>query len=134
MSEQEALAAAVADDPDDPIRRLVFADWLEEHGRPGAARAQRWLAEGNGPWHDHQQGLWTWFVYCEQTLDLWREWRCELRGMLPPQPLLTPAGREGHNDVNGVRIRWWDFDSRTAAEDALMAAWPDAEGLVAEAE
>lgn len=40
---------AVADAPDDAERRLVFADWLEEQGRPGAATAQRWLAAGNRP-------------------------------------------------------------------------------------
>jgi uncharacterized protein (TIGR02996 family) len=131
MSDEEALEAAVAEEPDDPLRRLVYADWLEEHGRPGAARAQRWLAEGNGPWHDSQQGLWTWFVYSERTLALWREWGCELRGMLPALPLLTPAGREGHNDVSGTVIRWWDFDSRTQAERSLMDAWPDREGLAA---
>ena len=31
--EREALWAAVCENPDDDAPRLVFADWLEEHGR-----------------------------------------------------------------------------------------------------
>jgi uncharacterized protein (TIGR02996 family) len=32
MSEQDALLAAVFAAPDDDLPRLVYADWLEEHG------------------------------------------------------------------------------------------------------
>src|SRR5262249_59482941 len=39
MSPQErALIDAIRDDPDDDLRRLVYADWLEEHGQ--AERAE----------------------------------------------------------------------------------------------
>jgi uncharacterized protein (TIGR02996 family) len=32
MTEHEALIEAILDEPDDDQRRLVYADWLEEHG------------------------------------------------------------------------------------------------------
>jgi uncharacterized protein (TIGR02996 family) len=37
MKEQDALLAAVLDAPDDDAPRLVYADWLEEHGQPERA-------------------------------------------------------------------------------------------------
>src|SRR5262245_49711218 len=53
--EREALYAAVCESPDDDAPRLVFADWLEEHGQEawaaliraqvGAARLPRWDPE-----------------------------------------------------------------------------------------
>jgi uncharacterized protein (TIGR02996 family) len=33
--EQRALLAAIAKEPDDNLRRLVYADWLDEHCEPG---------------------------------------------------------------------------------------------------
>jgi uncharacterized protein (TIGR02996 family) len=37
MNPEEALFQAVIDDPDDDSPRLVYADWLEEHGKPERA-------------------------------------------------------------------------------------------------
>jgi uncharacterized protein (TIGR02996 family) len=37
MTDRDALIAAVAADPGDDLPRLVFADWLEEHGDPAQA-------------------------------------------------------------------------------------------------
>jgi uncharacterized protein (TIGR02996 family) len=37
MKEQDALLAAVLDAPDDDAPRLVYADWLDEHGQPDRA-------------------------------------------------------------------------------------------------
>jgi uncharacterized protein (TIGR02996 family) len=34
MFSDEPLFLAILDDPDDPLRRSVYADWLEEHGDP----------------------------------------------------------------------------------------------------
>jgi uncharacterized protein (TIGR02996 family) len=33
MTDEHALLASILDDPDDPARRLILADWLEEHGQ-----------------------------------------------------------------------------------------------------
>jgi uncharacterized protein (TIGR02996 family) len=37
MTDRDALLAAVIDLPEDDLPRLVFADWLEEHGEPARA-------------------------------------------------------------------------------------------------
>jgi uncharacterized protein (TIGR02996 family) len=37
MSDEDAFLAAVRAAPDDNTPRLVYADWLDEHGRPGGA-------------------------------------------------------------------------------------------------
>ncbi len=52
VDDRQALQRAVAAAPDDDLPRLVFADWLEEHGEPEHAafvRAQVELA-GTPPW------------------------------------------------------------------------------------
>src|SRR5947209_2547225 len=41
MSERQALLRAVAETPDDDAPRLVYADWLEEHGEPDQAELIR---------------------------------------------------------------------------------------------
>lgn len=37
MTEQDALLAAIRDNPDDDTPRLVYADWLDENGEPARA-------------------------------------------------------------------------------------------------
>src|SRR5687768_1025238 len=37
MGEREALLRTVCENPDDDLPRLVFADWLDEHGEPERA-------------------------------------------------------------------------------------------------
>jgi uncharacterized protein (TIGR02996 family) len=37
MSDREALMRAICENPDDDTPRLVFADWLDEHGEPERA-------------------------------------------------------------------------------------------------
>jgi len=49
MNERESLLLAVCDNPDDDTPRLVFADWLQEHGEEERAefiRVQIELARG----------------------------------------------------------------------------------------
>src|SRR3954465_6637931 len=46
-AERAAFLRAIADNPDDDLPRLVFADWLDEHGEPargGVIRGQGGLA------------------------------------------------------------------------------------------
>lgn len=55
MTDRESLIRAICETPDDDVPRLVFADWLEEHGeaeRAGFIRLQCEIAE----WFDpHEQ-------------------------------------------------------------------------------
>src|SRR5262245_10302006 len=41
IDDRAALLRAVTDSPDDPTPRLIFADWLEEHGESDAAAILR---------------------------------------------------------------------------------------------
>jgi uncharacterized protein (TIGR02996 family) len=60
--EAEALLNAIYDHPDDDTPRLVYADWLQEHGQENyaqfirlqcaAAREQLWRAEANRLWEE----------------------------------------------------------------------------------
>ncbi|MBL8800034.1 MAG: SMI1/KNR4 family protein [Planctomycetia bacterium] len=56
MSDEAAFLAAIANAPDDDALRLVYADWLEEHGKPGSnfLRAEHELTVlplGQAEWH-----------------------------------------------------------------------------------
>jgi uncharacterized protein (TIGR02996 family) len=42
--DREAFERQLAEMPGDDTTRLVFADWLDEHGNPKGAERQRWLA------------------------------------------------------------------------------------------
>jgi uncharacterized protein (TIGR02996 family) len=37
MTDRQAFLRAIRESPDDDLPRLVYADWLEEHGEPGRA-------------------------------------------------------------------------------------------------
>jgi uncharacterized protein (TIGR02996 family) len=41
MAQEEGLLRAIRDDPEDDSVRLVYADWLEEHGQPERAELMR---------------------------------------------------------------------------------------------
>src|SRR4051794_13840407 len=41
MSNEDAFVHSILDNPDDDTSRLVFADWLEEHGRAAHAELIR---------------------------------------------------------------------------------------------
>jgi uncharacterized protein (TIGR02996 family) len=41
MSTEDAFVQAILDDPEDDTPRLVFSDWLEEHGRASHAELIR---------------------------------------------------------------------------------------------
>ena len=48
MSDRESFVAAIAASPDDDLPRLVFADWLDEHGDPDRAERAFNLFGQNG--------------------------------------------------------------------------------------
>src|SRR3954466_3476753 len=41
MPDDDAFLRAILDHPDDDLPRLVYADWLDEHGDPGRAEVIR---------------------------------------------------------------------------------------------
>lgn len=110
MSEGDSLFEAIRANPEDDAPRLVYADWLDEHGRPERAefirvqcamarippRTARWL-----PLHDRAQRL-------------EREWRVKWTG--PIQDRVVEATlRRGF--VDGVRLTVDQF--RHSAEELV---------------
>jgi uncharacterized protein (TIGR02996 family) len=49
MSHDEAFLQAIIESPDDDAPRLVYADWLDEHGQP--VRADFIRVQGGRPRH-----------------------------------------------------------------------------------
>jgi uncharacterized protein (TIGR02996 family) len=93
MTEREALLRAVCESPDDDTPRLVFADWLDEHGEPERAEFIRVQIElARGPVGTRESALKT----REQELltargDAWLE---------PFREYTSPTWRHGE---------WWEF-------------------------
>jgi uncharacterized protein (TIGR02996 family) len=116
VNEWAALREAIVEDPDDDVRRLMLADWLEEHGRARESefvRAQvqmaRCVEEPADPF--------------ESTAGLWdRQLAPDLRRVLlaPFLPLAPARLRE-----EGERLSWlhrrFAFGFRRGFVDALIA-------------
>jgi uncharacterized protein (TIGR02996 family) len=67
MNQEQAFLRAICDNPDDDAVRLIFADWLDEHGEPGWAEFIRLqIEQARLPEWDHRRlecerrsrGLW----------------------------------------------------------------------------
>jgi len=91
MSDEAAFLAAIRAAPDDNTNRLVYADWLDEAGRAGAAflRAEHELAAlplGNSQWHEGFAGL------RQAAAGLSPEW-CQAARRYPPSHWLAAAAR-----------------------------------------
>src|SRR5262245_6670429 len=53
MSDQAGLVRAICEHPGEDVHRLVYADWLDDHGRPDQAEFSRAQVELAGlPEHD----------------------------------------------------------------------------------
>lgn len=54
---------SLEEDPLDPLRKLAFADWLEEQGRnPLLSKALRWyVSTGRKPDYEEKPPHWTWW-------------------------------------------------------------------------
>src|SRR5262245_30566913 len=79
MSDEKALLAAIWDEPYDDTVRLVYADWLDEHGQPERAefiRVQIELARLD-EWDDLPPAL------RQREKELWKKWRRRWRAHLP---------------------------------------------------
>ena len=95
MSDREAFVAAIAANPADDLPRLVFADWLDEHGDPERAEFIRTQIR----WHhadaderkqlDHRAG--------ELFRDHWMRWFGPLLLALDPSADLTRRYRYAGN-------------------------------------
>src|SRR5579885_1332261 len=117
--DEQALLAAVAANPADDLPRLVYADWLEEHGRPTRAEFIRLQCEtarleaARDEVRPHHARLW------QRQDELLRHHRDELLGPL--------AGLPGRVEVKfdrgfpaRVELPVGDFLAHGAALDAAL--------------
>jgi uncharacterized protein (TIGR02996 family) len=123
----------IQDHPDDPIPRLLYADWCDENDRPVMSIVQRWLAAtGRMPnrWHS---GLWTWITETTPpSRHLVLFFMVETTPLPPiekartlPDPLFRCISSKAAGLVAatpGHRM----FQSRRTAEEALVGAWSEA--------
>jgi uncharacterized protein (TIGR02996 family) len=120
MSDADALLRAVLAAPDDDAPRLVFADWLEEHGDPDRAafmRAQvelarmkmpdpRWdgfIQIGRTLWHEHREAWTAWISDWAEASEFRRGFlehiRCEAADFLARADEVRL-----HTPLTGVRL------------------------------
>jgi uncharacterized protein (TIGR02996 family) len=102
MSADDDFLAAIRETPADDTPRLVYADWLEEHGQPDRAefiRVQCRLATGVDVGPERRALLKREY---ELLADHWSEWAGPLVGVAPGEGA-RGAIREKGRLVDGVR-------------------------------
>lgn len=109
MSERAAFINAILDNPSDDTARLVFADWLEEHGEPERAEFIRVQIEADKlPGAAHEKS-----VPGKRADELLQAHQKAWRGAVGFGPA---HGRYERGFLERVGIRIYDFDG---AESAL---------------
>ncbi len=68
MREREAFIEAIAAAPDDDVRRLAFADWLQEHGEEGRAEFVRCIRKLMSRLAESTKPL-SWAADCQKLYD-----------------------------------------------------------------
>ena len=104
-----ALFAAVLASPRDPLPKLVFADWLDEHDEPVLAHAFRWCAaHGRHPKSETRRRGWSWSTaYSDEQ---------------PPECLPRIVSREVVNTPRNFTTAWDAFAVLADALEELAAA------------
>src|SRR4051812_3832655 len=89
MTDHDAILRAIIEEPDDYAHRLVYADWLEEHGRTEAelARAEFIRIQCAENWH-------RWFE--DEEVQELRDRAHELR-LMHGEEWLEPFGLRGRS-------------------------------------
>jgi uncharacterized protein (TIGR02996 family) len=61
MSDRDAFLRDIGVRPGDGLPKLIYADWLDEHGDPRGA-GLRWVVRGGArPAHDTAEDTWDWW-------------------------------------------------------------------------
>jgi uncharacterized protein (TIGR02996 family) len=147
-AEERALLAAIIAQPEDDTPRLVYADWLQEHGREERAefiRAQVWLARPRQVTETaRQRGEWSARVrsLLQTHSERWRkelpslpdvDWGWFERGMVQSVTLDVPgwdaafstglAATFGHTPLRVLRIYLRPWRTHSADECDEMLRW-----------
>ena len=92
--------------------RLIYSDWLDEHGLPELASTQRWLvSKEKYPCNDGERGEWRWYKETVCTA----EWK---HRYALPNAVFWSFMLGWHN----VHSHKWTFPTRESAELSLAYA------------
>ena len=108
---QRAFWASIDEMPDDSLRRLVFADWMDEQGQPEVAAALRATAD-----RVPKKGKYGW------------QWRLDSEGKLRspwrvPKEVFDAFFLLGHVYRSRGRSRWFIRPTAGSAVFVLIRAW-----------
>ena len=120
LSLEDALRQAVQGAPDDPLPRLVLADWLDEHDQDAEAGYQRWRARRPGLVHGDIPGSDNGFDHCVY-LDIARLPHALLESL--PCPLIHKDNGPESSATCTDRILLNLWLNRETCERDLLAAW-----------
>jgi uncharacterized protein (TIGR02996 family) len=126
MTHDEAFLLAIRDEPDDDAPRLIYADWLEDHGEEARAEFIRAQCERVRPDADPARaaelGPRAWRLLVEN----WEAWVGPLRGLVGPDGArLGEQWLMGGPHADGLsRFRRGFVESLTLRAEVLLA-WGD---------
>jgi len=116
-SDDEAVFfSAILAAPDDPLPKLVFADWLDERGDPRGAYLRRTVEHGVRPVHDTIADTWDWWSRPPREPDYYGG-QDVAAAILPGQLFRRLKGKS--TDI------WKGYESYIFALNDLMHAWAD---------
>ncbi len=123
MNDEASFLTAIKQNPDKDLPRLVFADWLEEHGQSARAEFIRCqIEEAKFDWRDARREVWT-----NRAQILLREWGTQWFG---------PWAERGafHRGLIHAHCRASEFRDRVAAGGHAGLQWVEKLHLTGEAE
>lgn len=120
---QDAFLSEIRDHPDDPVRKLIYADWLEDRGQLIEAecwrRVTQWIVENAPP-----EGV---------TLELaFREGVRMVQGAFREFPIMAQESRyftPGHKEEHAIEFKVYKRNGRRYSEAVTIDSRSWAEGL-----
>jgi uncharacterized protein (TIGR02996 family) len=112
--DEAAFRNAIFAAPDDPLPKLVLADWLDERGDPRGACLRWVVAHGVRPVHDAIENTWDWWSRPPREPDYYPD-QDVVAAVLPEKLFKRLKGKP--------RDIWKGYDSYVAALQDLMQAW-----------
>jgi len=108
---QRAFWASIDEMPDDSLRRLVFADWMDEQGQPEVASALRATAD-----RVPKKGKYGWQWRRDGEGKLRTPWRVQ-------KEVFDAFYLLGHVYTNHAGSRWYRRETASSAVRNLCRAW-----------
>src|SRR5438128_7870675 len=115
-ADEAAFRNAIVAATDDPLPKLVFADWLDERGDPRGACLRLVVEHGIRPVHDTIDNTWDWWSRPPREPDYYAAQ--DVAAAIPPKKVFVRLnGRP--TDI------WKGYESYIDALYDLMRAWAE---------